>query len=89
MYMRNRQVLEEEKMPNKPNEWESPDQPLGVQEIADLLGYSRTTVSSWRQRKQFPQPDAVVSGGNVALWKKSSVITWANATGRNKLKVSC
>lgn len=76
-------------MANLPNEWDSPDQPLGVQEIADLLGYSRTTVSSWRQRKQFPLPDAEVSGGQVALWKKSSVIAWANATGRNKNKVAC
>ena len=74
-------------MVNLPNEWESKDQPLGVQEIADLLGYSRTTVSSWRQRKQFPHPDAVVSGGQVALWKKSSVVNWANANGRDKNRI--
>ena len=69
---------------NKSNPWAENDQPLGVQEIAKELGYSRQTVSSWQQRKQFPEPDGVVCGGQVRIWKRESVISWANATGRNK-----
>ena len=45
---------------NKSNPWVVEDQPLGVQEIAKELGYSRQTVSSWQQRKQFPEPDGLV-----------------------------
>jgi len=72
---------------NKSNPWMVEDQPLGVQEIAKELGYSRQTVSSWQQRKQFPEPDGLVSGGQVRIWKRKSVIDWANATGRNKTGV--
>ena len=68
---------------NKSNPWAENDQPLGVQEIAKELGYSRQTVCSWQQRKQFPEPDGLVSG-QVRIWKRESVISWANATGRNK-----
>lgn len=67
-----------------PDQWAISDQPLGVQEIAELLGYKKTTVSSWQQRKLFPVPDTVVSNGTIRLWKRSTVINWANATGRNK-----
>ena len=48
---------------------------------------TRQTVSSWQQRKQFPEPDGLVSGGQVRIWKRKSVIDWANATGRNKTGV--
>jgi uncharacterized protein YjcR len=68
----------------EPDLWSNSDQPLGVQEIADLLGYKKTTVSSWRQRRQFPVPDTEVANGTIGLWKRSTVINWANATGRNK-----
>jgi|TARA_B100001094_G_scaffold30746_1_gene25570 predicted DNA-binding transcriptional regulator AlpA len=69
---------------SEPDQWSQNEQPLGVQEIAELLGYKKTTVSSWRQRKQFPVPDHTVANNTVGLWKKSTVINWANATGRNK-----
>lgn len=72
----------------EPDLWSDQDQPLGIQEIASLLGFQKTTVSSWRQRKLFPVPDQVVSGGTVALWKKSTVVNWANATGRNKNNIT-
>ena len=68
----------------KSNPWSSKQSPLGVHEIADLLGCSRQSVSSWQVRKQFPEPDGVVGGGKVRLWKRESVVNWANATGRNK-----
>ena len=48
----------------KSNPWTSKQSPLGVHEIADLLGCSRQSVSSWQVRKQFPEPDGVV--GRVA-----------------------
>ena len=73
---------------NKANPWADKEQPLGVQEIANELGYSRQTVSSWQQRKQFPEPEGLVSGGQVRIWKRESVIAWANATGRNKNKAT-
>ena len=73
---------------NTANPWSDTDQPLGVQEIAKELGYSRQTVSSWQQRKQFPEPDGLVSGGQVRIWKRESVINWANSTGRNKNGIS-
>tara|TARA_B100000029_G_C16779880_1_gene668829 strand:- start:133 stop:360 length:228 start_codon:yes stop_codon:yes gene_type:complete len=69
---------------NNANPWTEAEQPLGVQEIAKELGFSRQTVSSWQQRKQFPEPDGLVSGGQVRIWKRKSVVDWANATGRNK-----
>jgi predicted DNA-binding transcriptional regulator AlpA len=69
---------------SEPDQWSQNEQPLCVQEIAELLGYKKTTVSSWRQRKQFPVPDHTVANNTVGLWKKSTVINWANATGRNK-----
>lgn len=72
----------------EPDTWDSDQEPLGVQEIAALLGYKKQTVSSWRQRKIFPVPDTVVSNGSVGLWKKSTVINWANATGRNQTGAS-
>jgi predicted DNA-binding transcriptional regulator AlpA len=73
---------------SKANPWADKEQPLGVREIANELGYSRQTVSSWQQRKQFPEPDGVVGGGKVRLWKRESVVNWANATGRNKNKAT-
>ena len=72
------------KLYTQPDEWGDPDDPVGIQEIAELLDFKKTTVSSWRQRKVFPVPDKVISGGTVSIWKKSTIINWANATGRNK-----
>ena len=55
------------------------DQPVGVYEIALLLGVEPATVSSWRQRKRLPNP-----AGHLNKGRTGDVLAWANATGRNK-----
>ena len=34
-----------------------------------LLNFKESTVSSWRQRHQMPEPDKLVNGGKTALKK--------------------
>ncbi|OUW68846.1 MAG: hypothetical protein CBD62_01105 [Candidatus Pelagibacter sp. TMED202] len=60
------------------------DQPVGVYEIALLLGVEPATVSSWRQRKRLPNPAGHLNKGRTPFWKTGDVLAWANATGRNK-----
>ena len=62
----------------------SQEQPVGVYEIALLLGVEPATVSSWRQRKRLPSPSGHLNKGRTPFWKQGEVIAWANATGRNK-----
>ena len=54
--------------------------PLGMIEIGQLLGVKYNTVQRWRQRGIFPAPDLRV-GGSPA-WKCSTVVAWAESTGR-------
>ncbi len=54
--------------------------PVGIVEIAQWLEVRRATTDRWRQRGIFPTPDMTVSGR--PLWWKSTVETWAIATGR-------
>ena len=60
------------------------DQPVGVYEIALMLGVAPATVSSWRQRKNLPEPAGHLNKGRTPFWKTGDVLAWANATGRNK-----
>lgn len=60
------------------------EQPVGVYEIALLLGVEPATVSSWRQRKNLPQPAGHLNKGRTPFWKTGDILIWANATGRNK-----
>ena len=60
------------------------DQPVGVYEISLLLGVEPATVSSWRQRKNLPQPAGHLNKGRTPFWKTGEILDWANATGRNK-----
>lgn len=55
------------------------DDPVGVVEIAELLGTTRNTVDSWRRRHQdgFPAPEWTV-GGRPA-WRWSDIAAWHNA----------
>ena len=62
--------------------WNEDDDPLSVYEVAKLLNFKESTVSSWRQRHQMPKPDKLVSGGKTALWKKSTILSWAKNTNR-------
>tara|TARA_Y100000361_G_scaffold151289_1_gene168430 strand:+ start:41 stop:493 length:453 start_codon:yes stop_codon:yes gene_type:complete len=65
-------------------EYHFEDYPLGVTEIAQVLGVKKATVSQWLQRNILPKPDASVNGGRTKIWKTKNIIDWANATGRNK-----
>ena len=60
------------------------EQPVGVYEISLLLGVEPATVSSWRQRKNLPQPAGHLNKGRTPFWKTGEILDWANATGRNK-----
>ena len=62
--------------------WNEDDDPLSVYEVAKLLNFKESTVSSWRQRHQMPEPDKLVNGGKTALWKKSTILNWAKNTNR-------
>lgn len=62
--------------------WNEDDDPLSVYEVAKLLNFKESTVSSWRQRHQMPKPDKFVNGGKTALWKKSTILSWAKNTNR-------
>ena len=55
--------------------------PVGVIEIADILGVQPDTVNKWRDRHgDFPEPRWHVSG--YLAWNLSDVLAWAKATGR-------
>lgn len=54
--------------------------PLGLGEVAHLLHVRTTTVVQWRQRQIFPPVDLTV-GGSPA-WRRSTVLQWAEHTGR-------
>ena len=60
------------------------EQPVGVHEIALLLGVEPATVSSWRQRKRLPNPEGYLNKGRTPFWKQGEILDWAAATGRNK-----
>jgi len=59
----------------------SPNDVVGIPEIADKLGVKRATVDVWRQRNVgFPEPTHTVGGRPAWLWVP--VAAWAYHTGR-------
>jgi hypothetical protein len=61
--------------------------PVGVDEIADRLGVTATTVTTWRRRTRtwknvppFPPAFGKVSGRDWWWW--SDVVNWAERAGR-------
>ena len=59
--------------------------PVGVPEIADLLGVKPGTVHQWRFRHehtQFPEPDRHIAH-TVPIWDRQTVLKWAKKTGRD------
>lgn len=55
-----------------------PDPSLPYWTTTDVAAYCRTTVgtiSSYRKRKQMPQPDMTV-GTRTHLWKPETIMTW-------------
>lgn len=65
--------------PSQP--WKPPEcEPVGIIEIAELLGVKRNTVDMWRVRGVFPSPRWTVGGR--PCWNQSDVLAWARATRR-------
>ena len=63
--------------------YEPCDYPIGVNEIATVLSVKPSTVSQWGVRKNLPDCDAIVNGGNTKLWTLETILNWASSTGRN------
>lgn len=43
-------------------------------DVADFLGVRVSTVSTYRARRQMPQPDLTV--GRTHMWRPSTITTW-------------
>lgn len=55
---------------------------VGLQEIADILGVSRTRADQIVRQKGFPEPLDVIAAGRI--WDKAEVLKWARESGRLK-----
>lgn len=53
---------------------------VGVAEVADMLGVTRTRVSQLASSAGFPEPTARLAAGPV--WLREDVERWARDTGR-------
>lgn len=53
---------------------------VGVAEVADMLGVTRTRVSQLASVSGFPEPVARLAAGPV--WARDDVERWARETGR-------
>jgi predicted DNA-binding transcriptional regulator AlpA len=47
---------------------------LTIQEVADRLGVTPSTISAYKSRKQMPPPDRQY--GRTPLWKATTIDTW-------------
>src|ERR1700682_1985161 len=54
--------------------------PMGMLEIAAMLGYSSDTPRQWKRRNTLPAPAGTVSG--TPYWWRRNVLVWALANGR-------
>lgn len=55
----------------------APHDPVGLNEIADLLGVTKMTAARYANRDDFPEP-VVLARGRV--WSRSKVERWAKKT---------
>lgn len=52
-------------------------------DIADMLGVTDQAVCNWQRRHpDYPEPVLRVARGNMPLWSRLAVLTWAANTGR-------
>lgn len=58
----------------------TPGELVGLADIAARLGVRYKTTTRWRDRGVLPPPFATVSGS--AIWRRSTIETWARQTGR-------
>lgn len=61
--------------------------PIGCNEVAELIGVKRSTVDQMRFRSQsapsdktLPEPDAIVS--TTLIWSRATIVEWAKRVGR-------
>lgn len=57
------------------------EQPVGVNELAELLGIKLDTVRQWRMRGHLPPADFPRVNGRPA-WKRANIVRWAIAQRR-------
>jgi predicted DNA-binding transcriptional regulator AlpA len=53
---------------------------VGIKEVAQMLGVSRTRADQLSRRPNFPEPK--VRHARVRLWEKTDVQAWINANRR-------
>jgi predicted DNA-binding transcriptional regulator AlpA len=53
---------------------------VGIKEVAQMLGVSRTRADQLSRRPNFPEPK--VRHARVRLWEKPDVQAWINANRR-------
>lgn len=58
-----------------------PNEPIGVAEVAELLGVKDRTVHMWKWREVMPPPDYDAVNRSHA-WKYGTILAWAAATNR-------
>lgn len=56
--------------------------PVGICEIADRAGVSRSAVEKWREREHLEFPDPEWWIGGRAAWDWATILVWGRATGR-------
>lgn len=63
------------------------EEPVGPIEVAAMLDVKRSTVHQWQQRRVMPPADLRVSG--TPAWWRTTILEWAELTGRtpNRLLV--
>lgn len=67
----------------------SPDEVVGLTEIAKIFGVTKRTAVRYRELPDFPQPIARLSAGHI--WRRADVETWGREhlplrTGRPRKK---
>jgi hypothetical protein len=60
--------------------------PMGMLEIAAMLGYSDAAARQWKRRNVLPAPSGSVSG--TPYWWRRNVLVWALAHGKTRAIVS-
>ena len=54
---------------------------MGIKEVADMLGVSRTRADQLSRRPNFPEPK--VRHARVRLWEENDVQAWIEANRRS------
>ena len=67
--------------------WNEEQEPIGINEIGSILNVSSGLVSTWKSRNLLPKADKYINAGRTPIWMKSTIVTWADATGKNKINL--